>query len=83
MRRAQRRVVYLEAFFVDSLLMGCRVNLSYIMLNHMIAYCENMTRVLPYGHFLTKVFKEFGLDLSTEIESDNVKPGKIKHFQKW
>ena len=42
------------------------------MFNHMIAYCESTTRVLPYGRFLTKVFREFGLDLSTEIESDKV-----------
>ena len=50
---------------VDSLLMGRRVNLDYIMLIHMIACCESTTRVLPYGGFLTKVFREFGLDLST------------------
>ena len=52
--------------------MGRRVNLGYIMLNHMIACCESMTQVLLYGCFLTKVFREFGLDLSTEIESDKV-----------
>ena len=52
--------------------MGRRVNLGYIMLNHMIFCCESTTRVLPYGRFLTKVFREFGLDLSTEIENDKV-----------
>ena len=52
--------------------MGRRVNLGYIMLNHMIAHCESTTRVLPYGHFLTKVVREFGLDLSTETENDKV-----------
>ena len=62
----------LEAFFVDSLLMGRGVNLGYIMLNHMITCWESMTQVLPYGRFLTKVFKEFGLDLSIETESDRV-----------
>ena len=70
-RRGHREELsYLEAFLVDSLLMGCTVNLGHIMLNHMIACCEIMTLVLPYGLFLTKVFREFGLDLSTEIESD-------------
>ena len=63
---------YLEAFLVDSLLMGCRVNLGYIRLNHMIACCESTTQVLPYGHFLMKVFKEFGLNLSTKTKSDKV-----------
>ena len=52
--------------------MGHRVNFGYTMLNHMIACCESTTRVLPYGHFLKKVFREFGLDLSTETESDKV-----------
>ena len=56
---------YVEAFLVDSLLVGHRVNLGYIMLNHMIAFCESTTWVLPYGRFLTKVFREFGLNLST------------------
>ena len=52
--------------------MGRRVNLGYIMLNHMIACCESTTKVLLYGRFLMKVFREFGLDLSTETESDKV-----------
>ena len=52
--------------------MGRKVNFGYIMLNHMISCCESMTWVLPYGCFLTKVFREFGLDLSTETESDKV-----------
>ena len=52
--------------------MGPRVNLGYIMLNHMIAYCESTTQVPPNGLFLTKVFREFGLDLSTKIENDKV-----------
>ena len=52
--------------------MGRRVNLGYIMLNHLIACCESTTRVLLYGRFLTKVFREFSLDLSTETKSDKV-----------
>ena len=42
------------------------------MFNHMISCCESTTRVLPYGHFLTKVFREFGLDLSTKTKNDKV-----------
>ena len=52
--------------------MGDRVNLGYMMLNHMIACCESTTRVLLYGRFLTKVYREFGLDLLTKTESDKV-----------
>ena len=35
---------------------------------HMIPYCESMTRVLPYGRFLTRVFKDVGVNLSREID---------------
>ena len=40
---------------------------------HMILCCESMTRVLPYGHSLTKVFKNVGVDLSweTDFEAPN------------
>ena len=52
--------------------MGHRVNLGYIILNHMIACCERKTRALPYGWVLTKVYKEFGLYLSSETNIENV-----------
>ena len=38
------------------------------MMMHMISCCESTTRVLPYGHFFTRVFKDVGVDLSREIE---------------
>ena len=34
------------------------------MMMHMIACCENSTRVFPYGRFLTRVFKDAGVHLS-------------------
>ena len=34
---------------------------------HMIACCENTTRVLPYGSFLTKVFNNVDVDLSRKM----------------
>ena len=33
---------------------------------HMISCCESTTRILPYGHLLTRVFKDVGVDLSRE-----------------
>ena len=36
------------------------------MMMHMIACCESITHVLPYGCFLTRVFKDAGVDLSRE-----------------
>ena len=34
----------------------------------MVACCENKTRILPYGHIMTRVFKAFGIDLTLEDE---------------
>ena len=55
-----------EAFLVDSILTGRRIHLGYFIMMHMISCCENTTRVLPYGHFLTRVFKDANVDLSRE-----------------
>ena len=38
------------------------------MMMHMISCCESMTRVLPYGHFLTRMFMDVGGDLSKETD---------------
>ena len=59
-------VSYLEAFLVDSIMIGRRIHVGYLMMMHMISCYENTTRVLLYGHFLTRVFKDVGVDLSRE-----------------
>ena len=59
-------VFYFEAFIVDSILTGRWIHVRYLMMMHMISCCESTTRVLPYGHFLTGVFKDTGVDLSKE-----------------
>ena len=51
---------------MDFILNGRRIHLGYLMLMHMILCCESMTRILPYDHFLTRVFKDVGVDLSGE-----------------
>ena len=35
---------------------------------HVISCYESTTHVVSYGHFLTKVFKDAGIDLSREID---------------
>ena len=35
---------------------------------HMISCCESITWVLPYGHFLSQVFKDADIDLSKEMD---------------
>ena len=61
-------VSYLEAFIVDSILMGRRIHVGYLMMMYMISCCESTTQVLPYGRFLTRVFKDVGFDLSRETD---------------
>ncbi|RVW62244.1 hypothetical protein CK203_064481 [Vitis vinifera] len=61
-------VSYLEAFLMDSILTVRRICMGYLMMMHMISCCESTTRVLPYGRFLTKVFKDVGVDLSKETD---------------
>ncbi|KAL6329392.1 hypothetical protein AAG906_017707 [Vitis piasezkii] len=58
------KVSYLEAFLIDSIMMGRWIDVGYLMMMHMIACCENSTRVFPYGCFLTRVFKDAGVHLS-------------------
>ncbi|KAL6320024.1 hypothetical protein AAG906_003121 [Vitis piasezkii] len=57
-------VSYLEAFLIDSILTGRWIHVGYLMTMHMISCCESKTRVLPYGRFLTRVFKDARVDLS-------------------
>ena len=61
-------VSYLEAFIVDSILTGRRIHIEYLMMMHMISCVESSTRVLPYDRFLTRAFKDAGVDLSRETD---------------
>ena len=42
--------------------------MGYLIMMHMISCVESTTRVLPYGRFLTRVFKDVGVDLSRETD---------------
>ena len=53
---------------MDLILTGRRIHVGYLMMMHMISYVENTTRVLPYDRFLTRVFKDVGIDLSKETD---------------
>ena len=64
----RNKVSYYEAFLIDSILTGRRIHLGYLMMMHMISCCESMTHILPYGCFLTRVFKDADVDLSRETD---------------
>ena len=38
------------------------------MMMHMISCVESSTRVLPYNRYLTRAFKDVGVDLSRETD---------------
>ena len=60
-------VSHLEVFLVDSILVRRQINLGLIVINHIMTCCQSTTQVLPYGRFLMKVFKEFGLDVDPQF----------------
>ncbi|KAL6346459.1 hypothetical protein AAG906_033255 [Vitis piasezkii] len=64
----QDEVSCYEAFLIGSILTGRRIHLGYLMMMHMISCCESTTRILLYGRFLTKVFKNVDIDLSKETD---------------
>ena len=53
---------------MDSILIRRRIHVRYLMMMHMISCIESTTRVLPYCRFLTRVFKDVGVDLSKETD---------------
>ena len=67
-------VSYYEAFLIDSILTGRQIHLGHLMMMYMISCCQSTTRVIPYDHFLTRVFKDVDVDLSreTKFEAPNI-----------
>ena len=61
-------VSYYAAFIMDSIMTKRQIHLGHLMMMHMISCCESTIRVLPYGRFLTRVFKDVGVDLSRDID---------------
>ncbi|WJZ91584.1 hypothetical protein VitviT2T_010642 [Vitis vinifera] len=63
-----------KAFLMDYILMKRRIHVEYLLMMHIISCCESTTRLLPYGRFLARVFKDVGVDLSreTDFEAPNI-----------
>ena len=62
----QDEASYYKEFLIDSIMIGRQIHLGYLMMMHMIACYESMSCVLPYNHFLSRVFKDADIDLSRE-----------------
>ena len=57
---------HIWAFFIDFILIGHMIHLGYLMMHHMMSCCKSKTRVLSYGRFPMKVYKDVGIDLTKE-----------------
>lgn len=59
-------VSYYEVFLIDCILTERCIHLRFIIMHHMMAYCESKTKVLPYRCFLTRIFRVVRLNLAKE-----------------
>ncbi|KAJ9672799.1 hypothetical protein PVL29_026148 [Vitis rotundifolia] len=66
-------VSFLEAFLVDSILTERKVNIGYIIFQHMKACSMSEDSVLPYGMFITKIVKYFNVNLRNETDGKKLK----------
>lgn len=58
----------LEVFVVDSMLVGRRFNLGYMLIRHMADSRDHKTAFLPYGMILTEIFKHFKVPMDDEVD---------------
>ncbi|KAB1202573.1 hypothetical protein CJ030_MR8G016247 [Morella rubra] len=72
----REEVTFMDVFVIERLLKEKKFNLPYIMLKHMEAACETKKN-LPYGLLFTKIFRYFGVALSSR-ERDTLT--KCEHF---
>ena len=59
---------YFDLWLVDSILSGRKVNLGYLILQHMANVLSSTHSVLPYGMILSTVFQAFDLNLDSESD---------------
>ena len=59
---------YVDLWLVHSILLGCKVNLGYMIIQHILRTLKSPRTILPYGMMLTTIFRHFGFDLDKETE---------------
>ncbi|KAL2498893.1 Uncharacterized protein Adt_24443 [Abeliophyllum distichum] len=61
-------VNHYDVFLFDSILRGCKLDLSYIMIQHMSCVLSgSRAKVLPYGMILTKIFQHFEVSVHISV----------------
>ena len=59
---------YVDLWLVYSILTGRKVNLGFLIIQHMAKVIASSKSILPYGMLLTIIFEEFGIDLDSESD---------------
>ena len=62
---------------IDLVVVGRRLHVGHMNIQHMIANCKKTEHILPYGCLLTKVFEAFWIDLSVEQDVERPKSTDI------
>ena len=63
-----RGPTYVDLWLIYSILMGCKVNLGFLIIQHMSKVLTSSRSILPYGMLLTSVFQSFGVNLDSEVD---------------
>ena len=77
---------YVNLWLVYSILMGHKINLGFLIIQHMSKVVISSRSILPYGMLLTSVFQYFGVDLDIEVDlrmsksSDYIDNACISHL---
>ncbi|KAJ9691724.1 hypothetical protein PVL29_013801 [Vitis rotundifolia] len=66
-------VSFFEAFLVYSILSERKINIGYIIFQHMKACSLSEDSILLYGMFITKIVKYFNVNLRNEIDDKKLK----------
>ena len=65
---------YIDLWLVDSIMCGRKVNLGYLIVQHMANGLSSAHSVLPYGMLLTTLFQACDVDLDSESDIRISKP---------
>ncbi|GAV65240.1 hypothetical protein CFOL_v3_08755 [Cephalotus follicularis] len=60
-------VTHMEAFTIFHIIMGPKINVPMLIINHMHAMHSRENARLPYSNIITKIVMHFGVDLSGEM----------------
>ena len=66
--------LYIDLWLVDCMLYGRKVNLGYLIVQHMANVLTSAHIVLPYGMLLTTLFRAWDVNLDSETDIRVSKP---------